>query len=406
MPLNIQKIRSDFPILKQTIYGKPLIYLDNGATTQKPQAVINKEAELYATVNSNIHRGVHFLSDTMTSFYEEARKYVSRFMNAANSSEIVFTKGTTESINLVAFSFGERFVNEGDEIVVSEMEHHANIVPWQMLCERKKAHLKVIPITDSGELIIEEYKKLLNDKTRIVAVTHVSNTLGTVNSIKEIIEIAHNQNIPVLIDGAQAIQHIKVDVQALDADFYVFSGHKVYAPTGIGVLYGKEKWLNEIPPYQGGGDMIKNVSFAGTTFNEIPFKFEAGTSNYIGAVVLAEALKYIEAIGIEQIASYEHQLLVYATQKLKEIDGLKIYGESVDKSSVISFLINNIHPFDVGSILDKLGLAVRTGTHCSEPLMQRYNIVGTVRASFSFYNTKEEIDMLVAGVQKVAKMFG
>jgi len=406
MPLNIQKIRSDFPILKQTIYGKPLIYLDNGATTQKPQAVINKEAELYATVNSNIHRGVHFLSDTMTSFYEEARKYVSRFMNAANSSEIVFTKGTTESINLVAFSFGERFVNEGDEIVVSEMEHHANIVPWQMLCERKKAHLKVIPITDSGELIIEEYKKLLNDKTRIVAVTHVSNTLGTVNSIKEIIEIAHNQNIPVLIDGAQAIQHIKVDVQALDADFYVFSGHKVYAPTGIGVLYGKEKWLNEIPPYQGGGDMIKNVSFAGTTFNEIPFKFEAGTSNYIGAVVLAEALKYIEAIGIEQIASYEHQLLVYATQKLKEIDGLKIYGESVDKSSVISFLINNIHPFDVGSILDKLGIAVRTGTHCSEPLMQRYNIVGTVRASFSFYNTKEEIDMLVAGVQKVAKMFG
>lgn len=404
MSIDIHKIRADFPVLNQKVYGKPLIYFDNAATTQKPNVVIEKEKELYHTINSNIHRGVHFLSDQMTTEYEEARKYIRGFINATYCREIVFTKGTTESVNLVAFSFGEQFVKQGDEIVISEMEHHANIVPWQMLCERKKAVLKVIPVDDNGNLKLDEYEKLLNDRTRIVAITHVSNTLGTVNPVKRIIDIAHQKNIPVFVDGAQAIQHIAVDVQDIDADFYAFSGHKVYAPTGIGVLYGKEKWLNEMPPYQGGGDMIKSVSFEKTTYNELPFKFEAGTTNFTGAIVMAEALKYINDIGIDNIAKYEHELVNYCTQKLKSIEGIKIYGEAQCKASVISFLINKIHPYDMGAMLDKLGIAIRTGTHCSEPLMRRFGIPGTMRASLSFYNTKEEIDIFIDGIKRVANM--
>ncbi len=402
---DIDKIREDFPILHQKVHDKPLVYLDNAATTQKPRQVIDKVNEIYSIKNSNIHRGVHFLSNQLTEEYEASREVVQHFINAKHKHEIVFTNGTTHSINAIAFSYGEKYVNEGDEIIISEMEHHANIVPWQMLCERKKAKLKVIPINDKGELLLDTYKQLLSEKTKIVAVTHVSNTLGTINDINTIIKLAHEKNIPVLIDGAQSIQHEKVDVQALDCDFYVFSGHKVYGPNGTGVLYGKEKWLEVIPPYQTGGEMIQNVSFEKTTFNELPFKFEAGTPNYVGAIGTAEALKYMTNIGFDAILAHERDLLNYATEKLTSIDGFKIYGQSKEKISVISFLLDNIHHYDTGMVLDKLGIAVRTGHHCTEPLVKHFNIDGTVRATFAIYNKKEEVDALYDGLLKVKQMF-
>ncbi len=406
MSLDIQKIRKDFPILSQQVYKKPLIYFDNGATTQKPRVVIDEEIKIYTQENSNIHRGVHFLSEQLTQRYEEARKVVQEFINAPNDHEVIFTSGTTESINTIAFSFGEKYVYEGDEIIISTLEHHANIVPWQMLCESKKAVLKVIPINERGEILLDEYEKMISPKTKIVSVNHVSNALGTVNDIKRIIEIAHQNNVPVLIDGAQSIQHDKVDVQELDCDFYVFSGHKVYGPNVIGVIYGKEKWLNEIPPFMTGGEMIKKVTFEKTTFNELPFKFEAGTPNYVAAIGLATAIEYIQQLGLENIVAYEKELLNYATQKLESIEGLKIVGTAENKVSVISFNLENIHPYDAGMVIDKMGIAVRTGHHCAEPLMQRLNIEGTIRASFSFYNTKEEIDKLCEAIMTVKQMFG
>lgn len=403
---NIRSIRADFLILSQEIYKKPLVYFDNAATTQKPQSVIDKISFGYTHLNANIHRGVHFLSQKATEAHENARKYIADYINAETPEEVIFTRGTTEAINLVASSLGELNDVEKNEIVISAMEHHSNIVPWQMLCERKRMKLKVIPINESGELLIEQYKNLLTEKTRIVAITHVSNVLGTINPIKEIIEIAHQKNIPVLVDGAQAIPHLKVDVTDLDADFYVFSGHKVYAPTGIGVLYGKKEWLNALPPYQGGGEMIKTVTFEKTTYNELPFKFEAGTPDYIGSTALEEALRYIEKIGISEIATYETELLEYATKRLLEIEGARVIGTSKNKSSVLSFLIGEIHPYDIGMLLDKLGIAVRTGHHCAQPLMNEMEILGTVRASFSFYNTKEEIDIFIEHLKKIVKMLG
>ncbi len=405
MQLDITKIRSDFPILSEKVYGKPLIYFDNGATTHKPQSVIDLVSNFYAHRNSNIHRGVHFLSEKATVEYEVARKTVKAFINANSTAEIVFTKGTTESINLVAFSFGERFVNEDDEVIVSEMEHHSNIVPWQLLCDRKKAKLKVIPFNDNGELLIEELDNLITDKTRIIAVTYVSNSLGTVNPVREIIQKAHSHNIPVLIDAAQAIQHIKIDVQELDCDFLAFSGHKIYAETGIGILYGKERLLDEMPPYQGGGDMIESVSFEKTTYNHLPLKFEAGTSNIVGALSLSAAMEYVNSIGIENIAEYENDLLKYATEKLSTIEDFRIIGTAQYKTSVISFLLKGIHFYDAGMVLDKLGIAVRTGTHCTEPVMKHFDISGTIRASFAFYNTKQEVDALHDAILKVIQMF-
>jgi len=402
--INIDKVRADFPILQQLIYCKPLAYFDNGATTQKPTVVIDSLSRIYTNENSNIHRGVHFLSEQITEAYEDARRVVQGFINAEFSQEIIFTAGSTASINTVAFSYGERFVKQGDEVIVSEMEHHANIVPWQMMCERKGATLRVIPMTDEGELILDEYRKLLNDKTRIVAVTHVSNTLGTVNPVKEIIDIAHQAGVPVLIDGAQAVQHISVDVQALGCDFYVFSGHKLYGPTGIGILYGRHELLNQMPPYMGGGDMVDCVKFERTTYNDLPFKFEAGTTNYVDAIAMAEAIKYVQNIGIDDIAEREKELLHYATSKLKEIEGLRIYGEATHKGPTISLLVSDIHPYDMGMILDKMGIAVRTGTHCCQPLMNRLGIEGTLRVSMAFYNTFEEIDRLVAGIKKASLM--
>ena len=378
--------------------------MDNGATTQKPQCVIDTLNQIHSEQNASIHRGVHFLSEQMTERYEDARKTVQEFINAEFSQEIIFTSGTTGSINAVAFSFGEAYIHPGDEIIVSEMEHHSNIVPWQMVCDRKKAVLRVVPITDNGELMLEEYKKLLNKKTKLVAVNQVSNSLGTINPVKEIIGLAHQAGAKVLIDGAQGIQHGNVDVQAMDCDFYAFSGHKLYGPTGIGVLYGKEKLLFEMPPYQGGGDMVQCVSFDKTTYNTLPFKFEAGTSNYIGAIAMATAITYVKSIGLENIAAYENELLTYATKKLSQIEGLRIYGNAANKISIISFLVGNIHPFDMGMILDKMGIAVRTGTHCTMPLMDRFEIEGTVRASMVFYNTREEIDQLYEGVLKAKTM--
>lgn len=402
--IDIEKIRADFPILQQQIYSKPLAYFDNGATTQKPNVVIDTLTRIYKNENSNIHRGVHYLSEQITEAYEEARRTAQAFINAEFSQEIIFTAGTTASINTVAFSFGERFVKQGDEVIISAMEHHANIVPWQMMCERKGATLRVIPITYEGELVLDEYRALLNERTRIVAVTQVSNTLGTVNPVKEIIEIAHQAGVPVLVDGAQAVQHIAVDVQALDCDFYVFSGHKVYGPTGIGILYGKHELLNQMPPYMGGGDMVDCVKFERTTYNDLPFKFEAGTTNYADAIAMAEGIKYIQQIGIENIAEREHELLSYATSKLKEIEGLRIYGEAAEKGPTISLLVKDIHPYDMGMILDKMGIAVRTGTHCTQPLMNRLGIEGTLRVSMSFYNTYEEIDRLVDGIKRATLM--
>ena len=402
---NISKIREDFPILSRTVYGKPLVYLDNGATTQKPRCVVESITDEYYSVNANVHRGVHFLSQQATNLHEASRETVRKFINARGTNEIVFTRGTTESINLVASTFADSQMQAGDEVIVSVMEHHSNIVSWQLQAARKGIVLKVIPMNDRGELLLDEYEKLFSPRTRIVSVTHVSNVLGTINPVDKLIEIAHAHNVPVLIDGAQSIPHLPVDVQALDADFYVFSGHKVYGPTGIGVLYGKEDWLDRLPPYQGGGEMIKNVSFEKTTFNELPFKFEAGTPDYIGSTALAKALDYVSAIGMENIEAYEHELTVYAMRRLKEISGMRIFGEAERKSSVISFLVGNIHHFDMGTLLDRLGIAVRTGHHCAEPLMHRLGIEGTVRASFALYNTKEEIDALAAGIERVAKMF-
>lgn len=401
---DIHSIRNDFPILKSMVNGKPLVYLDNGASTQKPQLVIDAINHYYSSQNSNVHRGVHYLSQIATDAYEVTRRKLKAFINSKEEHEIILTKGTTDSINLVASSFGSAYINEGDEIVISAMEHHSNIVPWQMLCESKKANLKVIPINDAGELDMDAYSKLLNERVKIVSITYVSNTLGTINPVKEIVRLAHAQNIPVLLDAAQAIQHIPIDVQALDVDFLAFSGHKMYGPTGVGVLYGKEKWLNAMPPYQGGGDMIKDVSFEKTTYNDLPFKFEAGTPNIEAGVALAFAIDYINSIGLDKIAQYEHELLCYATDELLDINGLRIIGTAKDKSSVISFVIGNIHPYDVGVILDKLGIAVRTGHHCTQPLMARYGIPGTVRASIGLYNTKDEIDILVKGVKKAVAM--
>ncbi len=403
--MNVQKIRADFPILHQKVYGKPVVYLDNGATTQKPQVVIDTLSRMYSSCNANIHRGVHYLSEQATEAYENARRTVRDFLNAALSQEVIFTSGVTSSINLVAFSYGERFVQPGDEIIVSTMEHHSNIVPWQMMCDRKKAHLKVIPITDSGELMLDEYQKLLSPRTKLVAVTHVSNTLGTINPVKEIIRIAHENGTHVLIDGAQSVQHINIDVQDMGCDFFAFSGHKLYGPTGIGVLYGRKEILEELPPYQGGGDMVDCVTFKKTTYNELPFKFEAGTANYIDAVGLESAIKYILSIGIDEIATYEHQLMEYAREELSKVSRIHFFGTAKQKIATFSFLLDNIHPYDTGMVLDKMGIAVRTGTHCTQPLMQHYGIDGTVRASMVFYNTYEEVDLLCQGLERVKKMF-
>lgn len=402
---DIQKIREDFPILDREVYGKPLIYLDNGATTQKPRQVVEAITDEYYSVNANVHRGVHFLSQQATELHEASRETVRRFINARSSNEIVFTRGTTESINLLASSFADSQMKEGDEVIVSVMEHHSNIVPWQLQAARKGIVLKVIPMNDRGELLLDEYEKLFSERTKLVSFAHVSNVLGTVNPAKEMIATAHAHGVPVLIDGAQSVPHMKVDVQDLNADFFAFSGHKIYGPTGVGVLYGKEEWLDKLPPYQGGGEMIQSVSFEKTTFNELPFKFEAGTPDYIGTTALAKALDYVSAIGMENIAAHEHELTLYAMQRLKEINGMRIFGEAEHKSSVISFLVGNIHHLDMGTLLDRLGIAVRTGHHCAQPLMIRMGIEGTVRASFGLYNTKEEIDMLAAGIERVSRMF-
>jgi cysteine desulfurase/selenocysteine lyase len=403
--LDIKRIRKDFPILSQKVYGKPLVYFDNGATTQKPKIVIDTVNKLHSESNSNVHRGVHYLSGQMTEMYEIARTKIKDFLNAKSSQEIVFTSGVTASINLVAYSFGEAYIKEGDEIIVSEMEHHSNIVPWQLMCNRKGAFLKVIPFNDKGELLLDEYKKLIGPKTKLVAVTHVSNSLGTINPIKEIISIAHKNNVPVLVDGAQGIQHEKVDVQDLDCEFYAFSGHKVYGPTGTGVLYGKEKLLREIPPYQSGGDMIDHVTFEKTTYNDLPFKFEAGTPNYIGAIGLGMAIDYITSIGLENIRNYEKELLDYATNKLTAINGIKLYGTADNKACLFSFLLDNIHPYDTGVLLDRMSIAVRTGQHCTHPLWNHYGTEGSVRASLVFYNTFEEIDLLCDALLGIKSIF-
>ncbi|MBQ9525950.1 MAG: cysteine desulfurase [Bacteroidaceae bacterium] len=400
--------REDFPILGKIIYKKyPLVYLDNAATTQKPRVVVEAMTEEYYNVNANVHRGVHFLSQQATELHEGSRETVRKFLNARSTSEIVFTRGTTESINLVAQCFSDAFMKEGDEVIVSEMEHHSNIVSWQLQQQRKGIKLRVIPITDDGQLRIDEYKKLFSDRTRIVSVTHISNVLGTINPVKEITRIAHEHGVPVLIDGAQSTPHMKVDVQELDCDFFAFSGHKIYGPTGIGVLYGKDKWLEKLPPYMGGGEMIKNVSFERTTFNELPFKFEAGTPDYVASTGLARALDYVSNIGLDAIEAHERDLTQYAMQRMGEIEGMKIYGPSDVNihDAVISFQVGYIHHLDMGTLLDRLGIAVRTGHHCAEPLMRRLGIEGTCRASFALYNTREEVDALVAGIQRVKQMF-
>lgn len=396
--------RSDFPILDQLVYKKPLVYFDNAATTQKPKVVIDALSNYYETLNSNIHRGVHCLSQKATEEFEIARKCVQQFIHAAHDYEIVFTRGATESINLVASSFGRTFIKAGDEIIISEMEHHSNIVPWQFLCEDRGAVLKVLPFAENGELLLDQLESLITPRTKIVAVTHVSNTLGTINPVKQIIEIAHAHHLPVMIDGAQAVAHCPVDVQDLDCEFYCFSGHKMYGPMGIGVMYGKEEWLNRMKPYQGGGEMISNVTFEKTTYNELPFKFEAGTPAVGDVIGLRKAIEYMQSVGVQAIADYENELLQYGTEQLLQIDGLRIYGQSAHKAAVISFLVGNIHPYDMGVLLDHQGIAVRTGHHCTQPVMTHYNIPGTVRASFALYNTKEEIDTLVKGVIRAKDM--
>lgn len=398
--LNIEKIRADFPILKREVNGKSLVYLDNGATAQKPQQVIDVIEKYYQLENANIHRGIHTLSQEATDAYEKARKTVQDFINAKHEHEVIFTSGTTGSINLIASSFAKKHLKEGDEIIISTMEHHSNIVPWQMVCEEYGAILKVVPINDKGEFLFDEYLKLLSPKTKIVAVTHVSNTLGTINPVEEIITKAKGVGAYTLIDGAQAVPHKKVDVQKLDCDFYAFSAHKMFGPTGVGILYGKETVLNEMPPYQGGGDMIKTVTFEKTTYNCLPHKFEAGTPNIVGGIALGAAIEYMDQVGIELIAAHETELLNYATKKIKEIEGVRIIGEADNKASVLSFVVDGTHPTDIGMILDKLGVAIRTGHHCTEPLMNRFDIPGTARASFAFYNTKEEIDVFIQALKK------
>ena len=402
---DIQQIRADFPILGRTVYGKPLVYLDNGATTQKPRCVVEAITGEYYNTNANVHRGVHFLSQQATELHEASRETVRRFINARSTNEIVFTRGTTESVNLLAATFCQSQMQAGDEVIVSTMEHHSNIVPWQLQAMQRGIVLRVIPMDDAGNLLLDEYEKLFSPKTKLVSVAHVSNVLGTVNPVGKMIRTAHGHGVPVLVDGAQSIPHMPVDVQALDADFYVFSGHKVYGPTGVGVLYGKEDWLDRLPPYQGGGEMIQHVSFERTTFNELPFKFEAGTPDYIGTTGLAKALDYVSTLGMDHIAAYEHELTEYALQRLGKIPGMRIFGQAPERGGVISFLVGNIHHFDMGTLLDRLGIAVRTGHHCAQPLMERLGIEGTVRASFGLYNTKEEVDALVAGIDRVRKMF-
>lgn len=397
--------REDFTILNQSVYNRPLVYFDNAATTQKPQVVIDALSRYYETINSNIHRGVHYLSQKATDEFESARKTVQKFINAPSDREVIFTKGSTESINLVASSFGKAFLRENDEVIISEMEHHANIVPWQMICEEKKAKLRVIPINGEGELELEKLEELINERTRIISVTHISNTLGTINPVKEIIRMAHQHHIPVMIDGAQAVSHLRVDVRELDCDFYCFSGHKMYAPMGIGVLYGKEEWLDKMPPYQGGGEMIEKVTFEKTTYNGLPFKFEPGTPSVGDVIGLMTAINYLDDIGIENIGRYEDELLQYATRRLQEIEGLTIYGNAGKKASIISFNLENIHPYDAGIILDHQAIAVRTGHHCTQPIMDKFGIPGTIRASFAMYNSKEEIDIMVQAIHQVKKMF-
>ena len=403
--MDITEIRANFPILSREVYGKPLVYFDNAATSQKPQCVIDKIAEMYTTVNSNVHRGVHYLSQAATDEHEAARTTVQKFINAFSPNEIVFTRGATESINLVASSFCHKFCKEGDEILITAMEHHSNIVPWQIQAEELGLKIKVAPINTDGELLVDEFENKISSKTKLIAVTHISNVLGTINPIKRLIEIAHKYNVPILIDAAQSVQHAKVDVQELDCDFLVFSSHKVYGPTGVGVLYGKEKWLNELPPYQGGGEMISSVSFEKTTFNKLPFKFEAGTPDFVGTAALATALDYVTSIGLDNIARHEDELLKYATERMLQIPGMRIIGTAKNKSSVISFLVDDIHPYDMGTLLDKMGIAIRTGHHCAEPLMRELGIDGTARVSFAFYNTKEEVDLFLAGLKRIVSMF-
>lgn len=402
---DIHKLRADFPILTREVYGKPLVYLDNAATTQKPRCVMDKITEMYSTVNANVHRGVHYLSQAATEEHEASRSTVQRFLNASSPNEIVFTRGATESINLVASTFCSTFCEEGDEILISAMEHHSNIVPWQLQCEKLGLKLQVAPINEKGELLPEELEKMISSRTRMIAVAHISNVLGSINPIETIIEMAHRHDIPVLIDAAQSVQHTRVDVQQLNCDFLVFSSHKIYGPTGVGVLYGKERWLNALPPYQGGGEMIERVSFEKTTYNKLPYKFEAGTPDYVGTAALASSLDYITSIGIDRIARYEHELLQYATEALLTVPGMSIIGTAAEKSSVISFLVEGIHPYDMGTLLDRMGIAVRTGHHCAEPLMQVLGVEGTLRASFAFYNTQEEVDLLTRGIARIAGMF-
>ncbi len=406
MAFDINKIRSDFPILNRKVYDKPLVYFDNAATTQKPRAVIDRITDYYTNENCNIHRGVHHLSQAATTAFENTREQIARFINASKKEEIIITKGTTESINLIAACFGRDILQKGGEVLITAMEHHSNLVPWQMLCFEKEASLQVVPFNDKGEIEMSAYKDHINDKTRIIALAHVSNTLGTINPVKEMIQYAHSKNIPVLIDGAQAVSHLKVDVSDLDCDFYCFSGHKAYGPMGVGVLYAKEKHLEAMPPYQTGGEMVESVSFFETTFNVLPFKFEAGTPNVEAVLGMGAAIKYLEETGMESIAAYEDDLLAYGTKKLKEIEGVQLYGTACKKTGVLSFLIDNIHPYDAGTIIDKFSIAVRTGHHCAQPVMDRFGIPGTIRASFAMYNTKEEIDQLVEAIHQVKKMFG
>ena len=403
---DINQIRNDFPILGREVYGRPLVYLDNAATTQKPRTVVEAITEEYYNVNANVHRGVHYLSQQATDLHEEAREKVRRFVNARSTGEIIFTRGTTESLNLVASSFCDEFMQEGDEVIVSVMEHHSNIVPWQLQAAKKGIAVRVIPMTDEGELRLNEYERLFNERTKIVSVAHVSNVMGTVNPVEEMIRIAHAHGVPVMVDGAQSAPHFAVDVQAMDCDFFAFSGHKMYGPTGIGVLYGKEDWLDRLPPYQGGGEMIESVSFEKTVFERLPFKFEAGTPDYVATHGLAKAIDYVTALGLDNIQRHEQELTRYAMRRLSEIEGLRVFGTSERKDAVVSFLVGGIHHLDMGTLLDRLGIAVRTGHHCAQPLMLRLGIQGTVRASFALYNTKEEIDALAEGIKRVSRMFG
>lgn len=402
---DIYQIRKDFPILSREVYGKPLVYLDNSATTQKPRIVVDAIANEYYSENANVHRGVHFLSQQATELHESARAKIAKFLNASYPSEIVFTRGATEGLNLVASSFGEAFLKEGDEVIISAMEHHSNIVPWQLLEMRKGIKIKVIPITEDGELRVDEYEKLFDERTKLVSVTHVSNVLGTVNPVKELATIAHSHNVPILIDGAQSVPHLKVDVRDMDCDFYAFSGHKIYGPTGIGALYGKAEWLEKLPPYQGGGEMIKNVHFGHTEFEDAPLKFEAGTPDYVGSHSLATAIDYVESLGLDNIAAHEHELLEYATKRLESIPGMRIFGKAKNKSAVISFVVGNIHPLDLGTLLDRLGIAIRTGHHCAQPLVESLGVQSVARASFGLYNTLKEVDALFNGIERVMKMF-